>query len=55
MTLVSDNTACGTANGELTADADGAGTTAGHTFEWYYGNNTSVGNLFFCINDTYWL
>ncbi len=34
------NTGCDVATGELEADGDGMGTTAGYTFEWFAGSNT---------------
>ncbi len=38
---VQPDNSCEVSNGIATADGDGAGTTAGYTFEWFVGNTTS--------------
>ena len=43
-TQVQADNGCNTNNGIATADGDGAGTTAGYTFEWFAGNNTLSAN-----------
>ena len=43
-TQVQADNGCNTNNGIATADGDGAGTTAGYTFDWFAGNNTLDAN-----------
>ncbi|MEQ9022116.1 MAG: hypothetical protein RLN82_05065, partial [Pseudomonadales bacterium] len=43
ITVINNQTSCdlNDPNGELSADADGVGTVAGYTFEWFKGNSTN--------------